>query len=148
MMRKILAVVLCIFACLAATGFRSEASLHQQVDLDLTLLDNKAVHAQIFQMLVAPEEYTGKTVRMQGNFTPYQAPQESPILNPGQHYLSCVITDEHNCCSQGIDFQLAEGGHQQTPYPAAGSQITVVGRFQLVEVNGYSYTYVADARLE
>lgn len=146
MMRKILAVVLCIFACLAATGFRSEASLHQQVDLDLTLLDNEAVHAQIFQMLVAPEEYTGKTVRMQGNCTPYQAPQESPVLNPGQHYLSCVITDEHNCCSQGIDFQLADT--TTTRFPEAGSKITVVGRFQLAEVNGYSYTYVADARLE
>ena len=82
MMRKILAVVLCIFACLAATGFRSEANLHQQVDLDLTLLDNEAVHAQIFQMLVAPEEYTGKTVRMQGNFTPAGKlrPESRPAL--------------------------------------------------------------------
>lgn len=148
MMRKILAVVLCIFACLAATGFRREANLHQQVDLDLTLLDNETVHAKIFQMLVAPDEYQGKTVRMRGDFTPYQAPQESPVLNPGQHYLSCVITDEHNCCSQGIDFQLAEDGHHPAQYPAAGSQITVVGRFQLAEVNGYTYTYVADARLE
>lgn len=150
MMRKILVAVLCILGCLAITGFKREAATTEgrRVDVDLTQLSSTMVYAQVFDMLVSPDTYVGKTIRMRGTFTQYRAAEESPVLVPGRQYFACVITDALACCSQGIDFELAGNPTYPQDYPAPGSEITVVGKFQQVDKDGYSYTYVTDARLE
>ncbi len=150
MMRKILAAALCILGFLAITGFKRETVSVEgsHVDVDLTQLSSTMVYAQVFDMLVSPDTYAGKTIRMRGTFTQYRAAEESPVLVPGRQYFACVITDALACCSQGIDFELAGSPAYPQDYPAPGSEITVVGEFRQVDRDGYSYTYVANARLE
>lgn len=150
MMRKILAAALCVLGLLVVTGFKGEttAAEDRRVDVDLTQLSSTMVYAQVFDMLVSPDTYVGKTIRMRGTFTQYRAAEESPVLIPGRQYFACVITDALACCSQGIDFELAGSPAYPQDYPAPGSEITVVGEFRQADKDGYSYIYVADARLE
>lgn len=150
MMKKILLAVVCIFICVVLMSFGRESDnvIEQKIDVDLTQLSSTMVYAQVFDMLVSPDTYQGKTIKMRGNFTQYEAPEGSPVLNPGQQYFACVITDALACCSQGIDFELKGNPSYPEDYPELGSEITVVGTFQQIDKNGYSYTCITNASLE
>lgn len=151
MMKKILIAVACIFICVILMSFGRESENiieEKEIDVDLTQLSSTMVYAQVFDMLVSPDTYQGKTIKMRGNFTQYKAPEGSPVLNPGQRYFACVITDALACCSQGIDFELRGNPSFPEDYPKLGSEITVVGTFQQIDKNGYSYTCITNASLE
>lgn len=63
------------------------------VDYDLTQMSSDLVYATVYQMMVTPEEYEGKTFRIDGNFyaTYYEATKK--------YYFYCVIQDATACCA-------------------------------------------------
>lgn len=103
-------------------------------ELDLTQLSSTVVYAEVYNMLVAPENYTDKIVRMTGEY------QEYVDEYTGELYHSCVIYDALACCQQGVEFVLADGD-----YPVEGTAITVVGRYETYTTPYYDYFHLVDA---
>lgn len=110
------------------------------VDVDLTALSSTMVYGEVFNMMVAPQEYAGKIVKMAGQFSVYHDE------TTGKDYFAVLIMDATACCAQGIEFVLA--GEQAYPqdYPPVDSEITVVGEFQPYEEDGIPYIHLIDAQ--
>lgn len=125
-----------------------DSSTASGIDVDLTSLSSTMVYSEVYNMIVLPENYIGKTVKMNGTFTLYQGLDENGALIPGQIYFACIIADATACCSQGLEFVLAGEHIYPDDYPELGSEITVVGTFQTYEENGYMYCHLIDAELE
>lgn len=102
-------------------------------DIDLTLFSDTVVNAEVYNMLVVPENYTDKVVRMTGEYQEYIDEQT------GELYHSCVIYDALACCQQGVEFMLTDGD-----YPEEGTPITVVGRYETYTTPYYEYFHLVD----
>ncbi|MDO4938573.1 MAG: hypothetical protein Q4E54_01260 [Lachnospiraceae bacterium] len=118
------------------------------VDVDLTALSSTMVYSEVYNMLDLPEDYTGKTVRMNGQFALYQAYDENGEPVPDQIYYACVIADATACCQQGLEFVLAGNYTYPDDYPELGSEITVVGEFQTYMEDDYQYCHLIDAHFD
>ena len=74
-------------------------------------------------MMVEPESYEGKTVRMQGELVSYPHPFT------GEDCHAVIVKDALACCAQGFQFQPTEG----VTLPADGAEVTVTGVYTLDE---------------
>lgn len=111
------------------------------VDVDLTILSSTMVYSQVYNMVTAPEDYRGKVIRMHGPFAVYQDPVT------GQYYFACIISDATACCSQGIEFLLADDPVYPDGYPELGTEITVTGVFGTYDEGEYTYCRLNDAEI-
>ncbi len=111
------------------------------VDVDLSKLSSTMVYAVVNDMLMKPNSYIGKTVRMNGAMSVYHDEET------GNTYYACLISDATACCAQGIEFTTTDE-YSVEDYPAEGEDLTVVGRYDLYEDNGYQYCILKDAVLE
>ena len=92
-------------------------------------------------MIVIPEEYLGKTIKMKGNFAIYQNE------TTGEMFYACLIQDATACCAQGIEFVLKGEHSYPDDYPARGSEITVEGVFDTYMDGEFRYCTLRDATL-
>ncbi len=95
-------------------------STTEGIDIDLTQLSASMVYSLVFNMIFFPEEYVGKTIRMEGEFFVYH----NPVTN--RDYYATVVEDALACCQQGLQFILAEGEFPGD-YPSIESEIVVTG---------------------
>ena len=93
------------------------------MDVDLTVLSSTMVYSEVYNMMVSPDNYKGKTVKMKGQFVPYY--DEAT----GKYYFACFISDATACCSQGIEFILTDDYTYPADYPQEGDTICVIGTF-------------------
>ena len=115
------------------------------VDYDLTQMSSDMVYATVYQMMVAPKEYEGKTFRIDGNFyaTYYEATKK--------YYFYCVIQDATACCAQGMEFVWGDGSHiYPDEYPKDNAEIVVEGTFETYREDGDENLYcrLSDATLQ
>ena len=106
------------------------------VDYDLTQMSSDMVYATVYQMMVMPEEYEGKTFRIDGNFyaTYYEATKK--------YYFYCVIQDATACCAQGMEFVWENGTHiYPDEYPEDNAEIVVEGTFETYKEEGDQNLY-------
>jgi hypothetical protein len=102
------------------------------VDYDLTGMNPNMIYAQVFNLMLSPEEYEGKTFRMKGNFL-----RVNDI--DGKPSCAVVIKDALACCQQGLEFKYDFG----SSLPSDGDEILVTGTFvMLTRDDGISYTYI------
>ncbi len=113
-----------------------EAEPEEEVDVDLTVLSSTMVYSEVYNMMVTPEDYLGKTVKMEGMAASFY----DEIT--GNTYYACIISDATACCSQGIEFVLAEG----YDYPEDGEDVCVSGVFDLYTEGEYTYCTLRGAR--
>lgn len=111
------------------------------VDYDLTGMNSDMVYATVYQMMVNPESYIGKTVKMSGPFYPYTN-MEGTV-----YYPACIIEDALACCAQGMEF-VVPGAEYPEGYPEMGTTITVTGTFETYQESGYLYCHLVGATLE
>lgn len=90
-----------------------------KVDFDLSEMNSNMVYSQVFNMMIEPEIYDDKVIKMRGNFAIYP---NSPTANGGTSY-AVIISDALACCQQGIEFKYDFGGN----IPKEGDIITVTG---------------------
>ena len=112
------------------------------VDYDLTQMGTDMVYATVYQMMTAPEQYEGKTFRINGTF--YASYYEVTKKN----YYYCIIKDATACCAQGMEFIWGDGTHiYPDEYPKDNSDITVEGRFETYreDVDKSLYCRLADS---
>ena len=113
----------------------------EEVEVDLTVLSSTMVYSEVYNMMVQPDQYIGKTVKMQGAYYAYHD------TNTDQYYFSCIIQDATACCSQGLEFVLNENYIFPNDYPTTGEEITVVGIFDTYMEGEYRYCTLRDARI-
>lgn len=142
----LLLTLLCVFVGCGNTNAQSESTAEAPENfesgesfVDLTALSSTMVYAEVYNMMVKPSDYIGKTVKMDGTFAVYKG----DIRN----YYACVIADATACCSQGIEFVWSGEHSYPEDYPELGSEIVVQGVFDVYEEDGYMYCQLIDATL-
>jgi len=108
-----------------------------EYDVDLTVLSSTMVYSEVYNMMVYPENYLGKTVKMSGYFMVYEGEK--------RNYYACVIQDATACCSQGIEFILADNLIYPEDYPEPGTIITVSGIFDVYSEDNLEYCQLIEA---
>ena len=130
------------------TGEREQtaptADTAESTFVDLTALSSTMVYGEVFAMMSSPEDYVGKTVKMQGIFSKGQL-YAAGSLNEGGTVFACVIQDATACCAQGIPFELAGDHTYPQDYPELGDTITVVGTFEIHQQEGMEFCRLRDA---
>ena len=115
------------------------------VDVDLTLMGKDLIYATVYQMMSKPEEYEGKTIRIEGKYYASYYPIKD------KYYNYCLIADALACCSQGLEFELGGDAVYPDDYPADQSQVIVTGVFETyTEEAGQTFYYcrLKDAKYE
>lgn len=106
------------------------------IDIDLTKLNSLMTYSEVFNIVVTPEEYVGKTIKMSGKFSTYMN------FDNNEHRYSVIIQDATECCEEGLEF-VWKGDHKYPDdYPKLGTEITVTGVFQPYEEHGYTWYHL------
>ncbi len=113
----------------------------QEYDVDLTALSSTMVYSEVYNMMVTPEEYVGKTIKMSGSFATFINEED------GRYIFGCVITDATACCAQGIEFELSDDYKYPEDYPKDGDTICVTGTFDTYQEEQFTYCTLRNARL-
>ena len=132
----------CLLAVCCLLGGCSGEDKNTSVDLDLTRMSGTMVYAEVLNIMMDPDAYVGKTIRMAGLFSAWEEE-----LNH-QMYYSCVVEDATACCGQGIEFVWAGEHEWPDDYPVLDSEIEVTGVFDRYEEFDTVYYHVRDAVLE
>lgn len=112
------------------------ASENSDVDYDLTAMDSDMVYATVFQITNHPEDYVGKTFRIEGIFS------SSYADTLDRYFYYCIIKDALACCAQGLEFVLSDSETlSPDDYPAEGTEIIVEGTLETYTEPGFSVAY-------
>lgn len=109
----------------------------RKVDVDLSKLSATMVYAEVFNMLIAPDEYNGKIIRVKGIFNSF-------IPNGKiERAFTVVVSDALACCQQGIEFKFSEAKRCPEDFPPLNSEIEIIGKFVMTQtLEGYDYFYI------
>ena len=116
-------------------------------EVDLTQLSSTMVYSEVYNMMVTPKNYIGKTVKMRGQFTVYEADPDSDYNYGGDRYFSVVIADATACCQQGLEFVLAGDPVYPDDYPEVGTEISVTGTFEIYKEGEYQYCRLVNSKI-
>lgn len=110
--------------------------------LDLTILSSTMVYAEVYSMLISPEDYIGETVKMAGQFVILGDESGENI------YTACLIYDALACCAQGMEFILAGDAVYPDDYPELYEEIVVTGTFETYYEGEAQYVHLVESVLE
>ncbi len=117
---------------------------YDKIDLDLSQFSETLVFAELTNMMIMPEDYEGKVVKIKGQFSHYTHPKTKEVC-----YL-VFLMDPTACCGQALDFVLSDrNAHPENEIEQDG-EITVTGLFEIYEENpdfGIASYRLVDAQL-
>ncbi len=113
-----------------------------KIDLDLTKMSATMIYSTIFDMLIMPEDYIDKNIKVQGWFETYTDPETAEL------YYAVVVPDATACCQQGLEFVWLGDHTYPADFPDTGADITVTGRYKLIENDGITYNYLEASKVE
>ncbi len=147
MKKRILAILLALLCGMAVQAsafsfFGKAPEKEEGIDLDLSKMSGTVVYSQVYNMMVSPEDFIGKTIRVAGYFDVYEDAET------GNNYFACMIPDATACCAQGLEFLWAGEHTYPDDYPEPGCDMTMTGRFETYEEDGTEYMRLADAEVE
>lgn len=105
-------------------------------DVDLTILSSTMVFGEVFNIVISPEEYLGKTIKIRGEYYSYYDNETD------NNHFFVVIADAAACCQQGLEFVLNEDYRYPEDYPEDGAEIEFTGVFDEYEEAGHTYYYL------
>ena len=115
---------------------KGNSSSSASADIDLTKLSATMVYAQVFNMIVEPEKFEGKMIKMRGQFAVYP-------MDKNENVFAVVISDATACCQQGLEFKWQGEHAYPADYPPKGSEIEVTGKFTTGQTpDGFDYFYI------
>ena len=120
----------------------STGSNTSKINLDLTKMSATMIYSTIFDMLIMPEDYIEKTIKLSGWFETYTDPQT------GEMYYAVVVPDATACCQQGLEFVWPGDHKYPEDFPEIKQDITVTGIYKLIENDGITYNYLEAINLE
>ncbi|NCC19739.1 hypothetical protein EOM33_01630 [Candidatus Saccharibacteria bacterium] len=103
------------------------------VDVDLTALSSTMVYGEVFNMMMEPDSYIGKTIKMRGLY----------YINyyelTAKYYHFVVIQDATACCAQGLEFIWIGEHVYPDDYPEDETEIEVIGVWESYEEEGQTW---------
>ena len=114
----------------------TSATTSSKPDFDLTKMSATMIYSTIFDMLIMPEEYVEKVIKVKGWFETYTNPES------GELFYAVVVPDATACCQQGLEFIWPGDHHSPADFPDPGQDVTVTGRYKLVDKDGFAYNYL------
>lgn len=143
MKKKIFSAAFGILLILVFAGCsKSKKPTSQNLDsdkneIDLTQMSATMIYSTVFDMIVNPDDYAEKTIKVKGNFCVFDDDTSD------EKYFAILIPDATACCQQGIEF-VWEGEHSYPEdYPLENQEITIVGKYAVTELSdGISYSYL------
>ena len=107
-----------------------------EVDYDLT------VYATVYQMMIDPKSYIGKSFKIRGNY------YSSYSKDKDVYYHFCMIKDAAACCAQGLELLWAdEKMNRHENCPEEDALVTVEGVFETYEEGPNTYGRIKDAKI-
>lgn len=117
---------------------KNQKSEDLKIDYDLTNMSSTMIYAEVFNMLIEPEKYENKRVKMKGFFTIYNEGSKDEVY-------SVIVPDATACCQQGIEFFYDFKDNK----PVVNSEITVTGIFNVHMLSdGISYNYIKAEKIQ
>nr|WP_302649929.1 hypothetical protein [uncultured Agathobaculum sp.] len=117
----------------------AEQERRAQIDVDLTEMSSTMVFAEVYNMMVNPEQYIGKTIKMKGMLDYSEDPETR------EPHFACVIADATACCARGVKFIPSERYTTPEDYPEPYTEITIRGTFEVYGEGIFQYFRIADA---
>ena len=117
-------------------------SVSEEDYIDITGMSADMIYAVVYDMMCRPNDYIGKTVKIEGLFSYYCDPATE------NEYYACIIEDARACCAQGMEFVPQEQYKYPEDYPEMFDAITVTGTFDIYyegEQQDIAYMTLRDA---
>ena len=112
------------------------------VDYDLTVMGADMVYATVYQMMIDPKSYIGKSFKIRGNY------YSSYSKDKDVYYHFCMIKDAAACCAQGLEILWAdEKMNRHENCPEEDTLVTVEGVFETYEEGPNTYGRIKDAKI-
>ena len=113
-----------------------------EVDYDLTVMGADMVYATVYQMMIDPKSYIGKSFKKRGNY------YSSYSKDKDVYYHFCMIKDAAACCAQGLELLWAdEKMNRHENCPEEDTLVTVEGVFETYEEGPNTYGRIKDAKI-
>ena len=113
-----------------------------EVDYDLTVMGADMVSATVYQMMIDPKSYIGKSFKIRGNY------YSSYSKDKDVYYHFCMIKDAAACCAQGLELLWAdEKMNRHENCPEEDTLVTVEGVFETYEEGPNTYGRIKDAKI-
>ena len=113
-----------------------------EVDYDLTVMGADMVYATVYQMMIDPKSYIGKSFKIRGNY------YSSYSKDKDVYYHFCMIKDAAACCAQGLELLWAdEKMNRHENCPEEDTLVTVEGVFETYEEGTNTYGRIKDAKI-
>ncbi len=108
------------------------------VDFDLTSMNPNMIYAQVFNLMLSPEDYDGKIFKMTGSFLKLTG-------QDGETVYAVIVKDALACCQQGLEFKYNFAGSEPQP----NQNITVTGKYTLTtRPDGLTHNYITASNIE
>lgn len=91
----------------------------QKIDIDFTKMNYNMAYSIMFEMMVEPEKYKEKTVKISGQF--------NTTVHDGTRYFAVINWDLTGCCPTGLNFIPPASMKYPEDFPEKGTEITVTG---------------------
>jgi len=136
MLKKVLfSICLSLIISMTSCSKNNSPSVQEgqpRIDLDLTKMSASLIYSNVFNMMVDPDSFKGKTIKVDGNFRILNGPN-------GEIAWTVIVPDATACCEQGLSFTWGFG----EDVPATDTPVTVTGIFTIKEIDdGIYYSYL------
>ncbi len=116
---------------------------HPKVDIDLTGFSANMLYAEVYNMVMNPNDYKGKVISITGDFVSFPKDVDNngnPISD--EEIFVCLISDAMACCQSGIEFIPEKNSLFWQERPAEGSKITITGMCDIFLDEGGWFTII------
>ena len=149
----ILSLVLCavsFVSCGSSSSVESSESeqttesvpaAEEGIDYDLTTMSSTMIYSTVSNMMLYPDVYEGKMVKLEGNFSVYHDEKADKYL------FAAIVPDATACYQQGIEFVLDGDYKYPDDYPEEGQSITIKGKFATYNEYGFNYAQLQNATM-
>ena len=119
----------------------SVPAAEEGIDYDLTTMSSTMIYSTVSNMMLYPDVYEGKMVKLGGNFSVYHDEKADKYL------FAAIVPDATACCQQGIEFVLDGDYKYPDDYPEEGQSITIKGKFTTYNEYGFNYAQLQNATM-
>ena len=103
-------------------------------------MDTQMAYVQLSNMMLSPEDYLGRTVKLRGTF--------AHAAESDREFFVCYLLDATACCSQSLEFETDGVYDFPEGYPPEDSPVTVYGVFGIYEYKGYRMYRLTHAEVD
>ena len=107
---------------------QGKISAGTKINYDFTKMNYNMATGIVFDMMIAPENYKGKTAKIKGQFL--------SEIHEGQRAFAVVVWDATGCCPTGLTIVPLEGKKYPDDFPKEESQVTVAGTLEIMNLFG------------